>query len=113
MEMIFFRACRGEGKTKWLFDQAIRAREAKVDIWYVGNRKTMDSLSKMWIEQFHELCPIKNIGEWRPAESRRNVGCFLTDGLIENIEMVGFWKKVVDDINGVWYITMDKECFID
>ena len=112
MEIKVFRAARGEGKTKWLLEHAIDERNAGYDVWYVGNRKTMESLSYMWQSEFRELCPIKNIGEWTNS-TRSGTYCFLTDNFLENVETVGFWKRVLDRENGVWYITMDKECFVD
>lgn len=112
MEMKFFRAARGEGKTKWLFERAIEAKDAGYDVWYVGNKKTMEHLSDMWKSELHELCPIKNVEDLSFIKKPR-AACFLTDNLVANMEKVGFWKSVVDTIDGVWYITMDKECFVD
>ena len=113
MEMKFFRAGRGEGKTKWLFEKAVGAREAGYDVWYIGNRKTMESLSNMWHSELRELCPIQTVGGLSFLTQSSAARCFLTDNFLENIESVGFWKSVVDKMDGVWYITMDKECFVD
>ena len=112
MEMKFFIAARGEGKTKWLFDRAVEARDAGYDLWYIGSSKTMESLSDMWKAELHELCPIKNAGDLSFIKKPRTA-CFLTDNIVQNMEQVGFWKSVVDTIDGVWYITMDKECFVN
>lgn len=112
MDMKFFRAARGEGKTKWLLDKAVGAREAGYELWYIGNKKTMESLSNMWKSQLHELCPVKHIGEWHYSP-QNGVYCFLTDNFLENVEMIGFWKGVIDQNDGIWYLTMDKECFVD
>lgn len=112
MEMKFFRAGRGEGKTKWLLEQAIGAREAGYDVWYVGNKKTMEHLSDMWRSAFHELCPIKHIERWHYSP-QNGIYCFLTDNFLENVEMIGFWKGVINQKDGVWYITMDKEYFVN
>lgn len=113
MEMKFFRAARGEGKTKWLLEQAIGARAAGYDVWYIGNRKTMEALVDMWESALHEMCPIKNVGEASVFSKSSAACCFLTDNFVENIEKVGFWKSVVDKIDGVWYLTMGKEYFVD
>ena len=113
MEMKFFRAGRGEGKTKWLLEQAIGARCAGYDVWYIGNQKTMEALTDMWESELHEVCPIKNVGDTSFLTKSSAACCFLTDNFVENIEKVGFWKSVVDRIDGVWYLTMDKECFVD
>lgn len=113
MEMKFFRAARGEGKTKWLLERAIEARNAGMDLWYIGSSKTMESLYNMWKTELHELCPIKNAGELSVTKRPKDNCCFLTDNFLDNVGNVGFWKSVVDNIDGVWYITMDKECFVN
>ena len=112
MEMKIFRCGRGGGKTKWLFERAVEARDAGHNLLYVGGKGTMKSLSDMWMAELHELCPIKNISEWTRS-SRSVENCFLTDNFLENIETVGFWKRVIDREDGAWYITMDKEFFVD
>ena len=112
MEMKFFRAGRGEGKTQWLLERAIDARNAGYDVWYVGNLKTMDSLSDMWRAQMREICPIKHIGQWN-CSSSGGAYCFVTDNVIDNIETVGFWRSVLNTRDGVWYLTIDKELFVD
>lgn len=112
MEMKIFRCCRGGGKTKWLLERAVEARDTGYNLWYVGGKGTMKSLSDMWMAELHELCPIKNVQDLSFIKKPRSA-CFLTDGLIENMNEVGFWKSVADTVDGAWYITMDKEFFVD
>lgn len=113
MKIEIFRAKRGEGKTKWLFNKAVEAKRADYDLWYVGSFKTMKSLSEMWSAEFHEICPIKFVGSDYELKTYKSAYCFLTDELVENFEKVGFWNKHIMDMNGVWYITMGAEHFIN
>lgn len=107
-----FRANVGEGKTKWLVDKAIEASKEPCVIYYVGSKKSMFKLVEMWMAETQTLCPIKSIYE----NFNPNYNCpyyFLTDELIENMELVGFWWRNAKDKNGIWYITMGNEDFIN
>lgn len=108
-----FRANRGEGKTKWLFERAVEARDAGCELWYIGANGTMFGLSEMWRAEMHEPCPIKNTnGSYGPQSKTAN-HCFLTDEFIPNMYMAGFWSNIVKQFDGTWYITMDTGDFVN
>jgi hypothetical protein len=111
MNVKFFRAYHGEGKTKWLFERALDARNEGCQLLYVGDKKTMQGIVGIWEAEMHEKCPIELASYDNILFG--NKYCILTDGLTQNMSSVGFCYAVVNDKDGIWYITMDKEDFID
>ena len=112
MEIKIFRANRGEGKTKWLFERAAEAHDEGRELYYVGSDNTMDNLVDMWITNMHSLCPIKKLDYMFRSDYTKKY-CFLTDELIDNIASAGFWMHSVKSTNSVWYATMDKKDFVN
>ena len=55
MNVQIFKANRGEGKTKWLVERAIEAKEAGYELIYVGGDPS--DVNNMWMMQMHEMCP--------------------------------------------------------
>ena len=111
MNVKFFRAYRGEGKTKWLFERAVEAKNDGCKLVYVGKSETMQSLADIWRAEMHEVCPIM-LADYEHLPSCGQY-CFLTDELIQNMGTVGFYYPILSDKDGVWYITMDKSNFVD
>lgn len=107
-----FRAGRGEGKTKWLLNQAIYAHNDGCELYYVGSQQTMFDLVEMWMAETHTVCPIKNIETgWHSYFGDKM--CFLTDDLIANAMYVGDWHKAAEQHQATWYATIDKEDFVN
>lgn len=112
MNIKIFRANRGEGKTKWLFERAVEAYENGYELYYAGKDTTMDSLLKMWRAEMHSACPIKQLDLLFYADSKKQY-CFLTDELISNLARVGVHLYNIKQTNYIWYATMDKEDFVN
>ena len=107
-----FRAGRGGGKTKWLLDRAIDADINEGELYYVGSKKTMFQLVEMWMTQEHTLCPIKHIdSDWRRGFSDKTY--FFTDGLMDNLRNINSWCNKAEENGVTWYVTMDKEDFVN
>ena len=107
-----FRAGVGEGKTKWLVEKAIEASKEPCVIYYVGSKKGLFKVVEMWMSETKTLCPIKSVYDgYKPGYSCPYY--FLTDELIENMELVGFWWRTAQESNATWYMTMGKEDFIN
>ena len=112
MEIKIFRANRGEGKTKWLFERAAEAYAEGRELYYVGSDSSLYGLSNMWTVNMHSMCPIKKLDHrFMPDYTKKY--CFLTDELVENMSSAGFWIHSVKSTNSMWYITMDKENFVN
>ena len=113
MNVKFFRAYRGEGKTKWLFERAVEAKNDGYKLVYVGKSETMQSLADTWKAEMHEICPIELVNDVIDNAGLRGKYCFLTDELTANMGTVGFYYYMLSEKDGMWYITMDKSNFID
>lgn len=111
MKLRFFRARRGEGKSKWLFERALEAKNKGCRLLYVGTEKTMQGLINIWEAEMHEKCPIELASYDNVPNSAKY--CLLTDELMLNISTVGFIYSLLSDKDGTWYITMDQEDFVD
>lgn len=111
MKVRFFRARRGEGKTKWLFERALDAKSKGCKLLYVGDQKTMQGVVDIWEAEMHEKCPIELASYDNMPNS--NKYCLLTDGLTHNMRSVGFSYPLLSDKEGTWYITIDQEDFVD
>ena len=113
MEIKIFRANRGEGKTKWLFDRAAEAYDAGYELYYVGTNKSMDGIVDRWLEERKEACPVRDIYQrWMPLVKQQKY-CILTDGVFENAGYIGDIIDHLHRFDGVWYMTMDKEVFVN
>lgn len=113
IDIKIFRANRGEGKTKWLFERAVEARDAGCELWYIGGEKTMITLSEMWRANMHEPCPIKDTKGGYGPQDKDSKHCFLTDEFVANMYVAGFWSNIVKQFDGTWFITMNKEDFVN
>lgn len=105
-----FRANRGEGKTKWLFEMAADEHSKGKTLYYVGERGSMRGLINSWEANFHEKCPIIHIDEVQRFE---NPCCFLTDEMMFNLFHVNIWKRVIAGRDDPWYIAAEKEYFVN
>jgi hypothetical protein len=113
MNIKFFRAYRGEGKTKWLFERAVEAKNDGYKLVYVGKSETMQGLSYTWRAELHEMCPIEHVSYEMDRQGLNGKYCFLTDELLNNMSTVGFYYPILSDKDGVWYITMDQSNFVN
>jgi len=114
MNVKIFRANRGEGKTKWLVNRAIEAKEAGYELVYIGSDKFKNHFDNRWMAEMHEMCPVKSaasILQYNPDDSVKY--CFLTDELMHNFTCVHPWKSALSNTNNIWYITMDAENFVN
>lgn len=110
MNIKIFRANRGEGKTKWLFERAIEERDNGKYLYYVGNEKTMKKLINMWEVTFHEKCPIVRADD---VEYLAYPHSFFTDEMMSNMCDVNNWLSYAKQVYGEWYITMYNENFVN
>ena len=114
MNVKIFRASRGEGKTKWLVDRAIEAKEAGYELVYIGRNKFRDIFADRWMAEMHEVCPVKSAASIVQYNVDDGVKyCFLTDELMYNFECVNPWKSALSSTDNIWYITMDAEDFVN
>lgn len=110
MNIKIFRANRGEGKTKWLFERAVEEYNKGKDLYYVGNLTTMRGLTDMWEVNMHERCPIIPIKE---VSVFAKPYCFITDDIFRCMHEVNHWLDYAEKNDGAWYITMNKEDFVN
>jgi hypothetical protein len=110
MNIKIFRANRGEGKTKWLFEMAATEYGKGKTLYYVGEQKSMRALVDLWEANFHGMCPIVNVDTVRKFEDSC---CFLTDEMMSNLSAVDMWKRVIAGRDDPWYIAAEKEYFVN
>lgn len=109
MNIKCFKANRGEGKTRWLFEKAATAHKDGKQLYYIGNPNTMCGLKNTWESIMHTKCPIVNA---RDVYTIGPNSCCLTDELFLNIKSVGFFYDVIQEVNNVdWFITVSSEVF--
>lgn len=105
-----FRAKRGEGKTRWLFDNAFKVRKDVDALYYIGSEETFKDFAYTWESNLHEKCPIirlcRGIAINEPCS-------FFTDEMMRNLKEVSDWSDIVKRTKGNWYITMSEENFIN
>ncbi len=106
-----FKGKRGEGKTKWLVENAIDSvvmtnGDAEKKLFYIGNVKQYDVFCMIYQEKMHTKCPIER---WEHDDMR---GCdsaiLFTDELMHNINDI----PTALPRDGIWFITMSSEDFI-
>jgi hypothetical protein len=113
MDIKIFRANHGEGKTKWLFERAVEAYDAGYELYYVGTMKSMDGVIQRWMTELQSACPIRDVFQrWLPLVHQQKY-CFLTDGVFPNAGYIGDIREHLSQFDGVWYMTMDKENFVN
>jgi hypothetical protein len=105
-----FRANPGEGKTKWLFERAVEESLNGKHLYYVGTERSMEALTKMWEATFHEKCPIIN---WCESKGIVEPCCIFTDEMFENLRDMDLWLNFMQKYGATWYITVDKEYFVN
>lgn len=106
-EFIYKVASRGEGKTKWLLNQAKRELDAGETVVLFNNEKNRGLEYKCFMEKyfvtFHEVCKV---------ESACHVHNIPHDAviLIDNLLMLDMHMNVINYLNGQCkkvYITLD------
>lgn len=109
-----FRANRGEGKTKWLIERAIDEYENGKTLYYVGSPATYVSVKNLWEATMHSVCPIAP-QEYIPKKVHEDC-VFFTDELLLNVNSYIWLSNMLSFSNYTnlpWYITMDKEDFVN
>ena len=107
--VVMYAANRGEGKTKWLLEEASKAVELGLDVYYLGLHKDFLDIKFMWHEMFGTTCPIQMKEEL--ADINWMKACFLTDNLMESLVPAGYWAARVKSSAAKWCITLNKEDF--
>jgi hypothetical protein len=110
MNIKIFRANRGEGKTKWLFEMAATEYGKGKTLYYVGEQKSMRALVDLWEANLHERCPIIYIEEVQRFEDSC---CFLTDEMMSNLFYINLWQRIITGRDDPWYIAAEKEYFVN
>lgn len=114
MNIKIFRANRGEGKTKWLVNQAIEAAEAGYELVYIGGDVERVHFANMWRSEMHKPFPAKTAYEvMLDKQQDEHKYCLLTDGLIENIGRATSWSHNLKGNEHMWCITMGAEDFVN
>ena len=102
---------RGQGKTKWLVEQMAKEYENGVPCYYAGSEMSFSHIQLMWENIFHKKCPIKLLR--REASFERN-SAYFTDNFFQQMQ---YWHDVVNNdikgYGGIWYITVDREDFVN
>ena len=106
-----FRANRGEGKTKWLVEKIEEAYSQGLTPIYVGSSKDFDKIRDIWFAINNTICPLKYIEQCTHISFHES--CFFTDELLESAFYVSFWYREILGRGCAWYITMDKEDFVN
>ena len=108
-----YRGNRGEGKTKWLVENAIDTvviananEDEDTKIFYIGDYATYDNFRRSYEDIMHTKCPIER---WEHKDMR---GCdtaiLFTDELMYNMNCIP--SDLPND--GIWFITMDAVDFV-
>lgn len=106
-----FRANRGEGKTKWLVGKIEEVCSQGLTPIYVGSSKDFDKIRDIWFATNNTLCPLKYIDQCSHISFHES--CFFTDELLESAFYVSFWYREILGRGCTWYITMNKEDFVN
>ena len=104
-----YKAGPGEGKTRWLVENAIDATivagSCGVELYYIGSPENYQRFQKLYEEIMHSICPIEL---WKHKDM---VGCdealLFTDDLMHELNWIPLGLPEV----GTWYITMDSRDF--
>lgn len=104
-----FRASHGEGKTRWLFEQAATAYDSGNKCYFYGK---YDSFKKIWENSRHESCPVEFRDHMYNIDFENgNVAVFVDDIFANSVshEIVKCMK-----FNGAkWYVTVNSENFVN
>ena len=108
-----YKVGKGEGKTKWLVENAIDSviikgnNEDDCKLFYIGDPATYINFCKTYENIMHVKCPIER---WEHKDMR---GChnaiLFTDELMYNMNCIP------SDLpeSGIWFITMDCIDFVN
>ena len=107
-----YRGNRGEGKTKWLVENAIDSvviagnNQEESMLFYLGTEQKYQNFRSMYEEIMHTKCPIER---WDHDDMR---GCdkaiLFTDELMNDINFIPYHLPE----SGIWFITMDASDFV-
>lgn len=103
-----FRANRGEGKTKWLVEQAQREYDDGKRCICFGK---YENFANIWEAIRHEACPIESRTHFYNISLDEDT-CVFVDEFFSN----NYLRDVVAAMsigNAAWYITMDKADFVN
>ena len=108
-----YKGYRGEGKTKWLVENAIDSvvisaqnNDETTNLFYIGDIATYNNFVRTYEDIMHTKCPIER---WDHKDMRGcNNAILFTDELMDNMNYIPC------DIpeGGIWYITMSSEDFV-
>lgn len=105
-----FRAGRGEGKTKWLFEQAVNAYDSGNSCYFCGN---YESFKEIWAAARHETCPVKHMTHVYNIDFADEHTCLFVDDVLSN-ELSGNIMACMKAFDGAkWYVTMDADDFVN
>ena len=104
-----FRANHGEGKTRWLVECIKECADKGFSCHYIGWKPSFNQVKSLYEAVYHEICPLKH-GESYQATSN---SCFFTDGYFDNRVPVFSNQLYIFENQCPWYITMDKEDFVN
>ena len=106
-----YKGNRGEGKTKWLVENAIDSaviagqHNDGTKLFYLGDYSTYMNFSQTYENIMHAKCPIER---WEHKDMR---GCdsaiLFTDELMYNMNIIPSDLPA----HGIWFITMDSSDF--
>ena len=101
-----YRGSRGEGKTKWLVENAIDSvviakNSNDTNIFYIGSPYGYDNFKTNYEEIMHSKCPIER---WDHDDMR---GC--DSAILFTDELMADFVYIPSDLpkDGIWFITMD------
>lgn len=103
-----FRANRGEGKTKWLVEQAQHAYDAGKLCVCLGK---YESFANIWASIRHEACPIEFRTHLYNLPFDTNM-CFFVDEFFDN-DCLRDIVAAMGIGDATWYITMDQANFVN
>jgi hypothetical protein len=102
-----FRANRGEGKTKWLVEQAQREYDAGKLCVFLGKH---ESFANIWASIRHEACPIEFRDHLYGVPFGEDL-CVFVDEFFKN-DCLRDIVAAMSARHATWYITMDKAHFV-
>ena len=104
-------AARGCGKTKWLIQNIIDTlnKNEYLNFVYVGDKNTYNYVCDRYLRETGKHCPLIYVEQTTDFVGLKedNAVCF-TDNIF-NTDEVFKYKKIIEDRNIPWYITMDDE----
>lgn len=96
---------RGEGKTKWLIDQALKEMDkGNKEIYYNGSLVGYNMFCRSFERETGQVCKVELL---TPQTFNKDINSvYLTDELLTELQYV---SNAMESVGGTWYATLGRE----